>query len=293
MMLMEKNMVPPLTKDDFRLVGCEVEDYTDENFSGHSYAKEVILTLFARKSTIVSLIVILLIVAMAIFAPIFSPYTYKEVNAKATNLPMRIPGIEKLGIFDGTYNGINQYERKGVPDEYHYFGTDNLGRDIWTRVWMGTRISLLIAVLAVLLDGAVGVTYGMIAGFSGGKVDFAMQRFVEILTGIPNLIIMMLLLLVMKPGIPTICIALAITGWVSMSRIVRAQVLRLKSNEYVLASKTLGTPFHRILIKDILPTRWGRLSLPLCSPSPTQSFLKRSWPLSAWGYPFPWPRWAR
>ena len=99
---MEKNMVPPLTKDDFRLVGCEVEDYTDENFSGHSYAKEVILTLFARKSTIVSLIVILLIVAMAIFAPIFSPYTYKEVNAKATNLPMRIPGIEKLGIFDGT-----------------------------------------------------------------------------------------------------------------------------------------------------------------------------------------------
>lgn len=77
---MEKNMVPPLTKDDFRLVGCEVEDYTDENFSGHSYAKEVILTLFARKSTIVSLIVILLIGRHAILPP-FSPYTYKEVNA--------------------------------------------------------------------------------------------------------------------------------------------------------------------------------------------------------------------
>lgn len=287
MMLMEKNMVPPLTKDDFRLVGCEVEDYTDENFSGHSYAKEVILTLFARKSTIVSLIVILLIVAMAIFAPIFSPYTYKEVNAKATNLPMRIPEIEKLGIFDGTYNGINQYERKGVPDEYHYFGTDNLGRDIWTRVWMGTRISLLIAVLAVLLDGAVGVTYGMIAGFSGGKVDFAMQRFVEILTGIPNLIIMMLLLLVMKPGIPTICIALAITGWVSMSRIVRAQVLRLKSNEYVLASKTLGTPFHRILIKDILPNTMGQIIITFMFSIPNAIFFEAFLAFIGLGVPIP------
>lgn len=229
-----------LSSDETVLVGCNPDDYVDDNYSGHSYVKEVFLTLFANKGTIVSVIFILIIILMAILAPVYSPYSYKQVDSKITNMPMRIPVIENLGICDGTRKGVDMYAKKGIKDQYHYFGTDNLGRDIWTRVWMGTRISLLMALLAVLLDLVIGVTYGMVAGFFGGKVDIIMQRIIEVLTGIPNLIIMMLLLLVMEPGIPAICLALSITGWVNMSRIVRAQVLKLKSNEYVLASRTLG-----------------------------------------------------
>ena len=211
-----------LSPEEKKLIGYKAESSLDENYAGHSYVKEILLTLFSNKGACIGLVCILIIVGFAIFAPMVSPYTYKEVHSETTNLPMRIPGLEKLGIFDGTRKGVDVYASKGVKDQYHYFGTDALGRDIWTRVWEGTRISLLIAVLAVVLDVVIGATYGMIAGYLGGKVDFVMQRFVEVLTSIPNLIIMMLLLLVLEPGIPAICLALAMTGWVNMSRIVRA-----------------------------------------------------------------------
>ena len=269
------------------LVGCDTDAYVDENFSGHSYFKEVILTLFANKATAISLACILLIVLLAVFAPMVSPYSYRDVDSTITNLPMRIPGLEKLGICDGTRKGVNVYEKKGVPDQYHYFGTDNLGRDIWTRVWVGTRISLLIALLAVVLDLVIGVTYGMAAGFFGGKVDIVMQRIIEILTGIPNLIIMMLLLLVMAPGIPTICLALSITGWVNMSRIVRAQVLKLKSNEYVLASLTLGASPLRILVKNILPNTMGQIIITFMFSVPSAIFFEAFLAFIGLGVPIP------
>lgn len=230
---------------------------------------------------------ILIIVGFAIFAPMVSPYTYKEVHSETTNLPMRIPGLEKLGIFDGTRKGVDVYASKGVKDQYHYFGTDALGRDIWTRVWEGTRISLLIAVLAVVLDVVIGATYGMIAGYLGGKVDFVMQRFVEVLTSIPNLIIMMLLLLVLEPGIPAICLALAMTGWVNMSRIVRAQVLKLKSEEYVLASRTLGAPVSSILFKDILPNTMGQIIITFMLSVPNAIFFEAFLAFIGLGVPIP------
>ena len=216
-----------------------------------------------------------------------SPYTYKEVHSEITNLPMRIPGLEKLGIFDGTRKGVDVYASKGIKDQYHYFGTDALGRDIWTRVWEGTRISLLIAVLAVVLDVVIGATYGMIAGYLGGKVDFVMQRFVEVLTSIPNLIIMMLLLLVLEPGIPAICLALAMTGWVNMSRIVRAQVLKLKSEEYVLASRTLGAPVSSILFKDILPNTMGQIIITFMLSVPNAIFFEAFLAFIGLGVPIP------
>ena len=230
---------------------------------------------------------ILIIVGFAIFAPMVSPYTYKEVHSETTNLPMRIPGLEKLGIFDGTRKGVDVYASKGVKDQYHYFGTDALGRDIWTRVWEGTRISLLIAVLAVVLDVVIGATYGMIAGYLGGKVDFVMQRFVEVLTSIPNLIIMMLLLLVLEPGISAICLALAMTGWVNMSRIVRAQVLKLKSEEYVLASRTLGAPVSSILFKDILPNTMGQIIITFMLSVPNAIFFEAFLAFIGLGVPIP------
>lgn len=229
--------------------------------------------LCANKGAIIGLVLIVLVMLFAIVAPMISGYTYKDVNAAATNLPPKIPGLEKLGIFDGTLNGVDVYAQKGI-EEYHYFGTDNLGRDIFTRVGEGTRISLMIAFLSITVNLLIGVVYGLISGYFGGWVDNVMQRFIEILVGIPSMVILTLLLLVMKPGIASIVIALTITSWVNMSRIVRAQVLKLKNQEFVLASKTLGTPSLRIVRKDMLPNAFGQIIITFTFSIPDAIFLE-------------------
>jgi oligopeptide transport system permease protein len=147
----------------------------------------------------------------------------------------------------------------GLEDIYYWFGTDVLGRDIFTRTWEGTRISLYIALVAVIVDMCFGMIYGLVSGYFGGKVDMVMQRFAEILNGIPTLVIVTLLILVFKPGLVTITIALALTGWIGMSRIARAQVLKLKEQEFILASKTLGARDFFIIFKEILPNIFGQL----------------------------------
>ena len=111
---------------------------------------------------------------------------------------------------------------------------------MWTRVWAGTRVSLYIGLLAALLDIFVGVVYGAFSGFSGGRTDDVMQRGIEILNGIPYLIIAILAMVVFDPGILTITIALRITGWTFMARIVRGRMLQLKDQEFALASRLWG-----------------------------------------------------
>jgi oligopeptide transport system permease protein len=154
----------------------------------------------------------------------------------------------------------NKYlENNELKDVYYWFGSDVLGRDIFTRTWMGTRISLYIALIAVLIDMLFGLSYGLISGYFGGAVDNAMQRFAEILNGIPNLVIVTLLIIVLKPGLATITFSLMITGWIGMSRIARAQMLKLKEQEFVLASRTLGAKDFFIIFKEILPNILGAI----------------------------------
>src|SRR5690606_10869150 len=123
------------------------------------------------------------------------------------------------------------YKAKGLEDTYYWLGTDQLGRDQWTRLWEGTRVSLIIAIVAALLDLVIGVAYGGISGYYGGRVDNVMQRIIEILSGIPSLVVILLMMLILKPGMTSIIIALVITGWTGMARIVRGEVLKLKSQE--------------------------------------------------------------
>jgi len=262
-----------LTAEDFRFVNRHPKAEIDKNPASQSYGRDVLARLCANKGAIIGFVLIVLVMLFAIVAPMISGYTYKDVNAAATNLPPKIPGLEKLGIFDGTLNGVDVYAQKGI-EEYHYFGTDNLGRDIFTRVGEGTRISLMIAFLSITVNLLIGVVYGLISGYFGGWVDNVMQRFIEILVGIPSMVILTLLLLVMKPGIASIVIALTITSWVNMSRIVRAQVLKLKNQEFVLASKTLGTPSLRIVRKDMLPNAFGQIIITFTFSIPDAIFLE-------------------
>lgn len=225
-----------------------------------SFWQDAWLRLRKNKAAVISIVVLFLLILMAFIGPFLSGHPGDEQNLRHANLPPKIPGIEKLGIFDGTgklgEDTVNLYELKKV-DEYYWFGTDGLGRDLFTRLWEGTQISLLIAFVAAIIDLVIGVAYGGVSGYFGGRVDDIMQRVVEILIGIPTLIVIILMLLIMKPGITAIIIAISITGWIGMSRIVRAQILKYKGQEFVLASRTLGASDGRIITKHLLPNILG------------------------------------
>ncbi|WP_404432117.1 oligopeptide ABC transporter permease [Sutcliffiella horikoshii] len=221
-----------------------------------TYWQTAWLRIKKNKAAIAGAVILIVIAFLALFGPFMNNHGFNTQDVTQGNLPPKVPGIEKLGIMDGTRDGVDVYEQRGVED-YYWFGTDSLGRDLWTRVWTGTRISLYIALLAAFIDMVIGVAYGGISGFYGGRTDNIMQRIIEVLVGIPNLVIVILMILVLEPGIIAITIALTITGWVGMARVVRGQVLKLKSQEYVLASKTLGSTNNRIITKHLLPNVVG------------------------------------
>ena len=143
--------------------------------------------------------------------------------------------------------------RNEMPSSAYWFGTDEFGRDLWVRLWWGTRISLFIGIMAALMDLIVGVLYGGISAYYGGKIDDMMQRFIEVVYSIPYLLITVLLIMMMGSGIWTIVFAYGITGWISMARLVRGQVLSLKEQEYVLAATSLGASPWRIITKHLIP----------------------------------------
>ncbi|MCI5529095.1 MAG: ABC transporter permease [Blautia sp.] len=188
--------------------------------------KDAWLRLKKNKAATVSLFVLIAIILLAIFAPVFSKYSFKDTDYSL--------------VF-------------ATPSKEHIFGADQFGRDMWVRTWMGTRISLMIALVAAILDLVVGVIYGAVSALIGGKVDAVMQRIIEILVGIPNLIIVILFLMAFPAGVGTIIAALSITGWVNMARLVRAEILKLKNQEFVLASQVLGTSKKDIIFKDLIP----------------------------------------
>lgn len=188
------------------------------------------LRLRKNKAAVVSLIVIAVILLFAIFAPMLSSYNFRATDYQNTYLK---PCLE------------------------HPFGTDKYGRDLWVRCWMGTRISLLIGVFAAMLDLFMGVTYGAVSALIGGRVDSIMQRIIEVLVGVPSLIVIILLMMLMPAGLGTIAVAMAITGWIGMARLVRAEILKLKSSEYVQAAILLGTSQRKIITKHLIPNTVG------------------------------------
>jgi oligopeptide transport system permease protein len=158
------------------------------------------------------------------------------------------------------------------PSASFWFGTDEFGRDMWTRVWAGTRVSLYIAFLAALLDMFVGITFGAVSGFLGGRTDDVMQRIIEILNGIPYLVVAILAMVIFDPGIITISIAIGITGWTYMARIVRGRMFQLKDQEFALASRSLGASRSRLVWKHLLPNSLGPIIINLMFTIPSAIF---------------------
>lgn len=207
----------------------------------------------SNKLALLSLILIIIATITSIFIPMFWKYDLATIDFSKMNL---------------------------APNMDHLFGTDFYGRDIFVRVMYGMRISLIIAFAATILNLVIGVLYGSIAGFAGGKVDALMMRFVDILYSVPMQIYVILIMVAMgenKAGILPIVIALGVASWLSMARIVRGETMQLKESEFVLAAKTLGATNRRILFRHLLPNAMSSIivTATLLIPSAifTESFL--------------------
>lgn len=284
-----------LDRENFEFVQLN-QQIRDEKFQGEAigFFKDAMIRFTRNKAAIVAACIIIVIIILAIFGPLMNPYTYREQNLQATLLPPRIPLLEKIGIFDGTrvknirkssldgryqgsvkeiideyevdYHGrkiemlkvkVDIYKLKNMSNQYFWFGTDSIGRDLWTRLWRGSRISLIIATLAVLVNVFIGIIYGAISGYYGGKVDMYMQRVIEILAGIPSLVLIILFIIYIGPGIIPLAMAMVLTGWIGMSRMIRAQFYKYKGQEYVLASRTMGAKDRKLIFRHILPNAIG------------------------------------
>ncbi len=289
---LEEEYIP--VNSDFVLKDGNNDIEIDANFASQSFLKEVKSKFLHNKGAVTGFVFVILLTVLAVVGPFMSKYSFSE-QTTGRNLAPRIPIIENLGIFDGservaTTTGsktVNGYAANKLYDTFFYFGSDKYGRDIWTRTWTGARVSLLIAVAATLIDMMIGMSYGLISGYFGGKIDMVMQRFVEIANGIPRLVIVTLLLLILKPGILTIIFALMLTEWIGMSRIARAEILKLKEQEFVFASRTLDAGPFFIIFKEILPNIIGPVITQVMFSIPTAIFTEAFLSFVGLGIPVP------
>ncbi|UTL74031.1 dipeptide ABC transporter permease DppC [Bacillus halotolerans] len=230
-----------------------------------SYAQDAWRRLKKNKLAMAGLFILLFLFVMAAIGPFLSPHSVERQSLTEQNLP---------------------------PSADHWFGTDDLGRDVFTRTWYGARISLFVGVMAALIDFLIGVIYGGIAGYKGGRTDSVMMRIIEVLYGLPYLLVVILLMVLMGPGLGTIIVALTVTGWVGMARIVRGQVLQIKNYEYVLASKTFGAKTFRIIRKNLLPNTMGAIIVQMTLTVPTAIFAESFLSFLGLGIQAPFASWG-
>ena len=256
--------------DEFDWVGQDIKGMEQIGRPSTSYWKDAMGRLRKSKTAMLLVGILLIITIGSIFVPMFSRFGYQDMCPTELN----------KGLFfnSGTH--------------MHIFGTDGLGRDTFTRVWYGGRISLTIAVTAVAINCVVGIIYGGISGYFGGMLDNIMMRFVEILNGIPYLLIIILLSMVMPKGIVTIIVAYSSVGWIGMARLVRGQIISLKEQEFVVAAKTMGASATRIISKHLIPNLLSIIIINLTLSIPNAIFTEAWLSFIGLGVPVPQASWG-
>lgn len=218
-----------------------------------------------NKLALVSLVFLLIMVILAILVPMLSPYTY---------------------------DGQDLTMRNAMPGVKHLLGTDKFGRDIFVRLMYGARISLSVGFVAAAINLVIGVVYGGICGYFGGKLDMVLMRIADIIYSIPNMLYVILVMLIFGSNIFSVLLAISISGWIGMARQVRTQVMSLKEREYVQAAKVMGAGHRRILFKHLITNSMGPIIVNTTLMVPeaifTEAFLAFvgvgiSLPQSSWG----------
>lgn len=198
-----------------------------------------------NRSAFVGLCVLVLYGLLAVFAPMCSRYGFSDMDVMSMN---------------------------AGPSLQHWLGCDSMGRDLWVRNWMGARVSLSIGLAAATINMCVGAVIGGLCGYYGGKLDMIVMRIVDILYGIPSLIVTILVMTVTGRGIVPLIIAMCIVGWIGTCRFVRGEVYRLKGQDFVSAAKVLGVPDFVIIVRHILPNIIGLMVTNLCMAIPWAIF---------------------
>jgi oligopeptide transport system permease protein len=234
-----------LRQEQFKRIGINEEKSQAIIRPSMTYWQDTWRRLKKNPVAMASLLLIIVFAVMAFVGPLMTPYNYYE---------------------NELLNGD-----KG-PSLQHWFGTDGLGRDLWERVWAGAKVSLFIGVATALINGVVGTLIGGASGFFGGKLDMFIMRVIDILIALPFLIFTLLIMLYLGSGLVPIIIALSVTGWLGLARLVRGQVLSLKEQEFVLAARTLGASSSRLLLKHLIPNTLGVIIVSLTFAIPTAIF---------------------
>lgn len=232
-----------------------------------SYIQNVWHNFKKNKLALISAIILLVLILLVIFGPMMNQYDYASNDYSKINMP---------------------------PNADNWFGTDAIGRDLWTRVWVGGRVSLLIALLSTAVSYTIGMLIGGVSGYYGGRVDMILMRIIDVLSGIPDLIYMTLLMLVLGAGnIGTLVIAMSVTGWMSPARAIRGQVLQLKQREFVIASKTLGASPMRLIFKHLIPNFLGNIVVGMSMFMPSMIFDEAFLSYIGLGITPPHPSWGQ
>ena len=195
-----------------------------------SFARNVWESFSRNRLALVGLILLAVLVCAAIFGPMLSPYPY---------------------------DGMDAMSRNQSSSAAHWFGTDQMGRDVLTRVLYGARVSLLVGFASTALNLVIGVLYGSIAGYVGGRVDMVMMRIVDVIYAVPAMIYMILLMLIFGSNIYSVMLGICVNGWINMARIVRSQVMSLKEQEFSVAAFVIGASRKRILFRHLLLNSLG------------------------------------
>lgn len=254
-----------LTSEMFKIVGKDADQSEKIVRPSMTYWQDAWRRLKKNKMAMISMLILVIVLLFTFIAPIVSDVDYAYQDFAHKN------------------------EGSSID---HLFGTDVLGRDIWVRCWEGARVSLFIALVSTVLNVTIGVLYGGISGYIGGYTDIIMMRFIEIIYSIPQLLWVILLLVVLKPGLKTIIIAISITGWGGMARIVRGQVLQIKQMEFVLASKTLGASSTKIILRHLIPNAMGPIIINLTFQVPGAIFTEAMLSYLGLGIPVPLASWG-
>lgn len=254
-------------QDDFQPLPADALAQEEIARPQTTYLKDVWRSFRGRTTALAGLAVVCVMILMVLVGPAMNEYNY----------------------YSNDYDVINQ-----SPDATHWFGTDELGRDMWTRVWVGGRISLLIAVAATIIPYLIGMTVGGVSGYIGGKVDMVIMRVIDILMGIPAMIYNILLMIVLGSGnISTLIIAFTLTGWMGAARTIRGLVLQLKERDFVMASQTLGASPLRVIFRHLLPNTMGIAVVGMASSIPNVIFAEAFLSFIGLGVAPPNPSWGQ